>query len=197
MRLSDYTGLSWSQSTHLGDSVNATLDPFYVCFLDGDCPTTVLASGHHTIDFAADLSAHLISGLTAPCVLTKPNLIASRPGGKLLNGQRRDIKLATPYVRGTIGIDPGDPSDHLALLKAAYQVTNVWIVTGGAFPAGTPGVWPFIGDDNLSRYQLSAIFATSLTLKKQQELRRAELVSGAMTAELQYYGTLAGIDLLA
>lgn len=196
MNLSDYTSLSWNQADFLGDSVNATVDPFYVCFLDGNTPTVNLATGGKTVDFAADLSGHLISGLPTPCIITKPAMVASRPGGKLLTGQRRDIRLLNPYVRGSIGINPGDPSDHYALLQAAHQVTRVWIVMGGAFPAGRPAVWPFRGDTNLERFQNSAVFATSLTLKKQKEVARAELVSGALNAELQYYGQTAAFDLL-
>ena len=184
---------TWDQATHRGASVNATLDPYYLCFLDADTPTVAVADYQaETVDLAADLSGNLISGVETPCIVTRPALVTSRPGGKFLNGQRRDIPVAAPYVRGMIGLSPGTPADHLAFLKAAVIVTGVWIVFGGAYPVATPGVWPFNAVDNDGRWQASAIRASSLTLKKQSELSRAELVTGAMNIELRYEGRLVG-----
>ena len=100
--------------------------------------------------------------------------------------------MANPYLKGTIGLDPGSPEDHLALLKAASLVTNIWVVPGGAYPEHTPGVWPFGGALNMERFQASAVYATTITLKKQAEVPRAQLVTGAMRIELEYEGQLVG-----
>lgn len=194
--IADWTALSWDQAGFLGEPVNPAVDPYYLSFFDGDAPAAILPDGSATLDFGADLAPHFISGLRTPCVLTKPAMVASRPGGKYLTGQKRDIRLLNPYVRGSLGINPGDPDDHLQLIRAAFRVTRVWIVLGGAFPAGTPSVWPFVGETNLARFQNSAVFATSLTLKKQKELPRAELVSGALSAELAYSGRISAYGLL-
>ena len=185
--------MTWNQTDFLDGSVNATVDPYYLCFLDDTTPTATVAGFlAPTVDFTANLSGNLISGVTEPCVVTRPQLIASRPGGKFLNGQRRDIPVAHPYVRGSIMLRPGTPADHRALIEAAAMVTRVWIVPGGAYPRNTPAVWPFLGADNTGRFQRSSVFATSITLKKQSELDRAQLVSGAMNLEIGYEGRLSG-----
>ena len=181
----------WNQSGFLNGNINTTLDPYYLCFLDENTPTVVRTNGLRTIDLTADLSAHLISGLETPCMLPRPAMVASRRGGSFLNGQRRDIPLSEPYVKGMIGLSPGTPADHSACLAAAALVTRIWIVTGGAYPKDTPGVWPYIGTTNTARFRNGAIFATTFTLKKQRDLERAALISGAMTAEFQYVGSLS------
>ena len=180
----------WDQADFRGPSVNVTLDPYYLCFLDENTPT-VEVNGIPTIDLGEDLSGNLISGIENPCIVTRPALIASRPGGRLLNGQRRDIPLAQQYVRGTVGLSPGTPAEHLALIKVAKLVTRVWIVTGGAYPQSTPRVWPHDAADNDDIWEQTAIFATSITLKKQKELVGAQLTSGAIHMELRYEGRLA------
>ena len=185
--------MTWDQTDFLDGPVNAAVDPYYICFLDDTTPTATVAGFlAPTVDFTANLAGNLISGVTEPCVVSRPQLIASRPGGKFLNGQRRDIPVAHPYVRGAIMLRPGTPADHQALLKAAAMVTRVWIVPGGAYPRATPAVWPFLGANNTGRFQRSAVFATSITLKKQSELDRAQLVSGAMNLEITYEGRLSG-----
>ena len=64
----------WNQSGFLNGNINATLDPYYLCFLDENTPTVTRTNGLRTIDLSADLSAHLISGLETPCMLpTTPN----------------------------------------------------------------------------------------------------------------------------
>ena len=93
----------WNQSGFLNGNINTTLDPYYLCFLDENTPTVTRTNGLTTIDLTADLSAHLISGLETPCMLPRPAMVASRRGGSFLNGQRRDIPLSEPYVKGMIG----------------------------------------------------------------------------------------------
>ena len=184
---------TWDQATFRGPAVNATLDPYYLAFLDRDAPTVDVAGYQAaTIDLAADLSGHFISGITTPCVVSRPTLVTSRSGGRLLNGQRRDIPIAHPYLRGAIGISPGTTEEHRALLQVAVVVEGVWIVLGGAYPEHTPAVWPFHLPDNAGRWLASAVRATSITIRSQKELPRAELITGAMMLELRYEGRLVG-----
>ena len=132
--------MTWNQTDFLDGAVNATVDPYYLCFLDDTTPTATVAGFlAPTVDFTANLASHLISGVMEPCVVSRPALIASRPGGKFLNGQRRDIPVAHPYVKGSIMIRPGTPADHQAFAQGGGHCDSGVDRAGWRLPEGHAG----------------------------------------------------------